>query len=99
MKPISYSDYGLFYLKMKEKNTHYITVATFLNREQIDYLDKLGKDYFFKYGHKLSRTKILSELVNLLKNLNISLKDMDLDKQDLSSHILRLIKNEQKNKT
>ena len=79
---------------MKEKNgTHNgVTTVTFLNRAQIDYLDKLGKDCMFKYGHKLSRSKILSELVSLLMRLNISADDVELDKGPLLEGILKAIK-------
>jgi len=77
---------------MKEKNNNHITVVTFLNREQVDYLDRIGKDCFFKYGRKLPRTKILSELVDFLMKLNIDLKDIKLDKESLSSGILKIIK-------
>ena len=85
-----------FLFEMKEKNNNHIAVVTFLNREQVDYLDRIGKDCFFKYGRKLPRTKILSELVDFLMKLNIDLKDMKLDKESLSSGILKIIKNEQK---
>ena len=58
---------------MQAKNSKEITCVTFLNREQIDCLDKISKDYMFKYGHKLPRSQILSELVNLLLHLKINL--------------------------
>lgn len=70
-----------------------ITAATFLNREQVDYLDKIGKDCFFKFGRKMSRAKILSELVKLLIDLNINFEDIDFEHESLSEGIERLLKN------
>ena len=47
-------------------------VIVFLNREQVDFLDKLGKDTLFSGNKKLPRTKIISTLVDLLMGLEIS---------------------------
>ena len=43
-----------------------------LNREQVDFLDKLGKDAQFSSGVKLSRTQILAAMVNALRRLNLT---------------------------
>ena len=53
---------------------HAIThrVIASLNREQVDYLDKIGKDAQFSSGVKLSRTQILAAMVNALKRLNLT---------------------------
>ena len=47
-------------------------VIASLNREQVDYLDQLGKDAQFSSGVKLSRTQILAAMVNALKRLNLT---------------------------
>ena len=47
-------------------------VIASLNREQVDYLDRLGKDAQFSSGIKLSRTQILAAMVNALKRLNLT---------------------------
>jgi len=47
-------------------------VIASLNREQVDYLDKIGKDAQFSSGSKLSRNQILSAMVNALKRLNLT---------------------------
>jgi hypothetical protein len=61
---------GLFYWqevrKMKnlfpdEKNQR---VVTFLNRDEVDFLDKIGKDALFSTGLKVSRAKLISWLVD-----------------------------------
>ena len=47
-------------------------VIASLNREQVDYLDKIGKDAQFSSGIKLSRNQILSAMVNALKRLHLA---------------------------
>lgn len=47
-------------------------VIASLNREQIDVLDKIGKDALFSSGVKLSRTEILAAMVNVLRRLNLT---------------------------
>ncbi len=47
-------------------------VVASLNREQVDFLDKLGKDAQFSSGVKLSRTQILAAMVNVLRRLNLT---------------------------
>ncbi|MBI4342176.1 MAG: hypothetical protein HY599_02275 [Candidatus Omnitrophica bacterium] len=47
-------------------------VIASLNREQVDYLDQIGKDAQFSAGIKLSRTQILAAMVNALKRLNLT---------------------------
>ena len=47
-------------------------VIAALNREQVDYLDKIGKDAQFSSGTKLSRTQLLAAMVNALKRLNLT---------------------------
>lgn len=53
-------------------NGHAHRVIASLNRQQVDYLDKLGKDAQFSSGIKLSRTQILAAMVNALKRLNLT---------------------------
>ena len=47
-------------------------VIASLNRDQVDFLDRLGKDALFSAGVKLSRTEILSAMVNVLRQLELS---------------------------
>lgn len=66
---------------------------TFLTRRQIDFLDKLGKDALFSQGSKLSRSDILSELVNFLMSLGINLKGADLSRHNFSEIISKAVNN------
>lgn len=65
-------------------------VVTFLNRGEIDFLDKLGKDALFSTGLKLSRAKIISWLVDFMQKLNIDGIYIKSEK-DLESKILEVL--------
>ncbi len=65
-------------------------VVTFLNRGEIDFLDKLGKDALFSTGSKLSRAKIIAWLVDFMKELNINGKNIRSE-QDLENRIREIL--------
>lgn len=47
-------------------------VITLLNREELDFLDKLGKDALFSTGHKLSYNEILRGLIDFSREIGLS---------------------------
>ena len=65
-------------------------VVTFLNREEVDFLDKVGKDALFSSGIKLSRAKIISWLVDFLKALEINGENIRTEK-DLEEEIEKVL--------
>ena len=67
-------------------------VIVFLNRKQVDFLDKIGKDRLFSGKKKLSRTRIISELVSLIMNLGINGNNLD-SAQTIEEQIKDKIKN------
>lgn len=69
----------------QEKNQR---VVTFLNREEVDFLDKLGKDALFSTGLKLSRAKLIAWLVNFIKTLNINGEDIKSER-DFENRVLK----------
>ena len=56
-------------------NTH--RVITMLDREEVEFLDKLGKDALFSTGHKLSYNEILKGLVDFAKEAGFSGQNID----------------------
>ncbi|MFA5101013.1 MAG: hypothetical protein WC547_09050 [Candidatus Omnitrophota bacterium] len=66
-------------------------VVTFLNRDEVDYLDKLGKDALFSAGSKLSRAKLIAWLVDMLKGLQINGENLHSEK-DLEERIMAAIR-------
>ncbi len=63
-------------------------VVTFLDRLQVDYLDKLGKDALFSTGAKFPRTKVISALIDLLRKANVSGEGLRSD-QDLEERLVK----------
>jgi len=63
-------------------------VVTFLDRSQVDYLDKLGKDALFSTGAKFPRTKVISALIDLLRKANVSGEGLRSD-QDLEERLVK----------
>ncbi|MBI2870971.1 MAG: hypothetical protein HYY14_04595 [Candidatus Omnitrophica bacterium] len=56
---------------MKEP-TKSCTVIVNLGREEVDYLDKIGKDALFSTGSKLSRNKVISAMILAVKQLGLT---------------------------
>lgn len=56
---------------MASKTGAYQRVVTFLNRDEVDFLDRIGKDALFSTGAKLSRAKLIAWLVDFAEDLNI----------------------------
>ncbi len=73
---------------MKNKKLHRV-IAT-MNREEIDYLDKIGKDSLFTTGVKLSRIKILRAMVEAMKKLGIDGKNIK-NEEGLRNEILKKV--------
>jgi len=42
-------------------------VVTFLNREDLDFLDSVAKDLYFSYGINMPRTKLIEEIIDAFK--------------------------------
>ena len=59
-------------MRHDQTNPYAHRVIASLNREQVDYLDKIGKDAQFSSGLKLSRTEILAAMVNAMKRLHLT---------------------------
>ena len=75
-------------MKYDDKKLHRV-IAT-MNRAEIDYLDKIGKDSLFTKGVKLSRIKILRAMVEAMRELGINGKDIK-NEEDLKNEILKKV--------
>jgi len=67
-------------------------VVTFLNRKEVDCLDKIGKDALFSTGSKLSRARLIAWLVDFIKSLKMGGQGIRTE-QDLESRIKQLLEN------
>ena len=68
-------------------------VIASLKRDQVDFLDKIGKDALFSSGVKLSRTEILSAMVNALKRFDLTgegLKTAEQFEQRIVDAVMKL---------
>ena len=52
-------------------------VIAMLNRDELDFLDKLGKDALFSTGHKLSYNDIIRGLIEFSKEIGLSGNKID----------------------
>ena len=75
-------------MKYNDKKLH--RVIAIMNREEVDYLDKIGKDSLFTTGVKLSRIKILRAMVEAIKELKIDGKNIK-NEEDLKNEILKKV--------
>ena len=76
-----------------QSNAH--RVITFLTRDELDFLDKIGKDALFSAGTKLSRSKIISALVNVIRKLDIDGCGLN-SPNDLEKRLLKTMKQKDK---
>lgn len=70
-------------------------VVTFLNRQELDFLDKLGKDALFSCGLKISRAKVIEWMVDFIQKLNLSGENIRSEK-DFESRVMDILKREQR---
>jgi len=56
-------------------------VVTFLDRDQVDYLDKLGKDALFSTGVKFPRTRIISALIDVAQSAGLTGEGLRLEQE------------------
>lgn len=63
-------------------------VIAMLDRQELEFLDKIGKDALFSTGHKLSYNQILRGLVDFIREIGISGDKMSSG-EDLKEKILQ----------
>ncbi|MDD5246852.1 MAG: hypothetical protein PHS09_05635 [Candidatus Omnitrophica bacterium] len=69
-------------------------VITMLDRKELDFLDKLGKDALFSTGHKLSYNEILRGLIEFSIEIGLSGEKVDSErafKDKLLSRIRQIV--------
>ena len=71
---------------MKEEKKNQYRVITFLNREELDFLDELEKDIYFSHGIHIPRVKLIKEIIQVFKEKG------DLNKQAIEEELIRMYK-------
>jgi len=79
------------FVEISQGAKHVGRVIAFLTREQIDYIDKISKDALFSTGKKLSRTDVIQAIIEVIRKLNISGKDMHTQ-DELEQRMLEVAK-------
>ena len=65
-------------------------VVTFLTREELEFLDSLQRDMIFSTGTHIPRSKIIEDLVDLLRHTQMNASDIK-DNQQLEQKIIEAI--------
>jgi hypothetical protein len=52
-------------------------VITMLDRKELEFMDKLGKDALFSTGHKLSYNEILKALIDFAMDIGLCAEKVD----------------------
>ena len=69
-------------------------VITMLDRKELDFLDKLGKDALFSTGHKLSYNEILRGLIDFSIDVGLSASNIDSAKALEEKLLQQILKKE-----
>jgi hypothetical protein len=86
---------------MKEQKNPTHRVITMLERQELEFLDKLGKDALFSTGKKLSYNEILKGLLDVAMESGVSgekVDSLDTFKQKLLQQIQQVMREEEKKK-
>ncbi len=73
-------------------------VITMLERGEVEFLDKLGKDALFSTGHKLSYNEILKGLIDVAMETGVSgekVDNLDAFKHKLLAQIRQVMQEEE----
>ncbi len=71
---------------MKEEKKNQYRVITFLNREELDFLDELEKDIYFSHGIHIPRMKLIEEIIQVFKEKGT------LNKQAIEEELIMMYK-------
>ncbi len=72
-------------MKEHSKKQILFKVVSFINREELDFLDKIVKDLYFAIGKKVARSHVIKEIVHVSKDLWLKkqiIQDLKLEMKD-----------------
>ena len=56
-------------MKEYDKKQILFKIVSLINREELDFLDRIVKDLYFVTGKKVARSHVIKEIVHVSKNL------------------------------
>ncbi|MFH1768652.1 MAG: hypothetical protein ABH858_05805 [Candidatus Omnitrophota bacterium] len=76
-----------------KKSDREFRAVTFLNREELDFLDGLVKDIYFDYGIRISREKIIKELIVIMKEEKTGgeIKEKLMNRRNIEEELVKLV--------
>jgi len=83
-------------MKPNNRDTKARLVAM-ISRDEMDLLDRIGKDALFSAGRKLSRTEVVSAILDAVASLPITGKNIH-SKEELRNYIIKAIEEKAKDK-
>ena len=72
-------------MKEYDKKRILFKVVSFINREELDFLDKIIKDLYFATGSKVARSHVIKEIVHVSRDLWLKkqiIQDLKLEMQE-----------------
>ena len=80
-------------MKMKDhQEQSKARLIAMISRDEMDFIDKLAKDALFSTGRKLSRTEVVSALIDVMHEFPMTGRGIH-SKQELHERILKVIRN------
>jgi hypothetical protein len=76
--------------EMKNGNGKKARLIAMISRDEMDFIDRIGKDALFSTGHKLSRTEVVSAILDAVAQLPISGRNIH-SKAELHDYIIQAI--------
>ena len=73
---------------MRSETNKRARLIAMISREEMDFIDKLGKDALFSTGRKLSRTEVVSAVLDAVASLPITGRNIH-SKEELHSYITK----------
>ncbi len=85
--------------KMKDQKNHSkARLVAMISRNEMDFIDKIGKDALFSTGRKLSRTDVISAIIDVMHEFPMTGKGIHT-KDELHARIIKaIIRNNDANK-
>ena len=81
---------GYIIMKIMKKKKDAYRVVTFLNREELDFLDEVAKDLYFSDGINIPRQKLIEAIIDAFKDQGIK------DKKGIEEELAKKFKKQKR---
>ena len=63
---------GVLKMKTKSVKNQKARLIAMISRQEMDFVDKISKDALFSTGHKLTRTDVISAILDVVSQLSVT---------------------------